>query len=116
LKTLYEDKQEETMLGRVSHPVFGLGFALAEHISGSGKPASIVVLDFNTTVERTVLDSFLSASAASLPEAAKAKPKRKPRAKKTELEPISDSLLVPEIDDNHRLDFTTGFESYTETA
>jgi hypothetical protein len=86
------------MLGRVSHPRFGLGFAISEHISGSGKPASVVVFDFNTSLERVMLDTFLSASAVPLPEIAKAKAARKPRKKKAEPEPeepVSDELLIP---------------------
>ena len=63
-----------------------------------------------------MLDEFLSASKAPLPEAATAlKPKR---AKKEKPVKIPDCLLCPELDEAARIvpEFDSGFESYTETA
>ena len=104
------------MLGRVKHSKFGHGFAISEHVSGSGRPASEVIFDSNPSVERTMLDGFLSESAEPMPDTAKATKPRKRRTKKEKVERVSDSLLVPELDDNQRLDFSSGFESYTETV
>jgi len=84
------------MLGRVKHPKFGHGFAISEHVSGSGKLASVVLFDFNPSAERTMLDEFLSASKSPLPEAAKATPKPKPRKK---VERVPDTLIVKELDE-----------------
>jgi hypothetical protein len=57
-----------------------------------------------------MLDEFLSASKALLPETAKAKPKPKPRKK--EVEKVPDTLLVKELDETvtGRYDLA-GFES-----
>lgn len=101
---------------RISHPKFGPGVVLEEFVSFGGQPVARVVFDNSPANERTMLLSCLSESQAPLPEVAKEKPKRKPRAKKDKPEKVSDALLVPELDEGARLDFTSGFESYTESA
>jgi len=99
---------------RCKHGTFGLGIVSEEFVSGSGQTVARVVFDARPDEERIILISCLSESNAKLPDAA-TKPKvRKPRTKKQKVEAISDELIVPELDDSKRLDFTSGFESRDE--
>jgi hypothetical protein len=100
------------MLGRVKHSRYGDGISLSDGVSGNGKTASLVVFDNTPGTERTIYDSFLQPSTAAIPEAAKKiKPKK---IRKPKPEPVSDQLLVPELDEGKRVDFASGFASYDE--
>lgn len=101
---------------RVQHEKYGSGVILEEFVSGSGAKVARVIFDARPDEERMMLLSVLSESRAAMPAEAKEKPKRKSRAMKDKPEKVSDALLVPELDEGTRLDFTSGFESYTESA
>jgi len=71
----------------------GTATVIVEEISGSGKPVVRVLLD-NGGIEKVFLQEFVTESDKPAPEAAKAKPARKPRTRELKPEPISDELLV----------------------
>jgi len=71
----------------------GLATVIGEEISGSGTSVVRVLLDASGE-ERVFLKEFVTESKTPAPEAAKAKPARKPRTRKPKPEPISDDLLV----------------------
>ena len=88
---------------RVVHSIFGVGTILETvFTAGSNLPAAKV--SFDDDPERVLLLSALVLSETPGPASAK-KPRRKvvkqPRGRKTDpvVEPITDKLLVPELDD-----------------
>jgi hypothetical protein len=78
---------------RIKHEKYGHGIMLEEFESGSGQEVARVIFDAQPGEERMILRSVLSESTAPL--IAKAKPARKPAAKKKRApEPVTDELLV----------------------
>ncbi len=96
---------------RVKHSKYGVGVVLAEFVSGGGQKVATVIFDIRPEEERTILLSCLSESKEPMPDAAKSKPKARP--KKIKPEKISDRLLVKELDEaiTGRYDFRSGYEA-----
>jgi hypothetical protein len=96
------DKGEQ--MNRFTHLLFGDGVLIeSPHITESGKSVCLVRFDASETTRLILTDSLKPSSLA--PGEPVKKPRRKvvkqPRARKADPtdEPISDKLLVPELDD-----------------
>jgi hypothetical protein len=98
-----------TVLERVEHLLFGHGSVVEPRITESGKSAYLVRFDASDT-DRLILADSLKPSKSSVPDEppkkkirkkAAAAPVKKTRARKIAStdEPISDKLLVPELDE-----------------
>jgi hypothetical protein len=96
-------------MNRVEHVLFGAGTVVEPRITESGKSAYLVRFDASET------DRLILASAVKLSNTkeVKTKTKKKPRSRKA-TEPISDELIVPELDENLADDTLTAESEETQ--
>jgi hypothetical protein len=82
---------------RVTHLLFGDGTVIESKTTESGQSVRLVRFDASET-ERLILADSLTPSKSSAPDEPTKTRKKPVRARKTDDEPISDKLLVPELD------------------